>query len=97
MPGMQEAHVPSRNPAPRPSRPEAGADGFFAPGLIDIDAIARLCERSPVPVNIMMMPGAPSSVKLARAGVARISHGPGPYKVAMSALRDAAEKALDIR
>lgn len=75
---------------------EAGADGFFAPGLVDIDAIARLCERSPLPVNIMTMPGAPSTVELAQAGVARISYGPGPYKVAMSALKDAAEQALDI-
>ena len=33
---------------------EAGADGLFAPGLANIDLIARLAEWSPLPLNIMV-------------------------------------------
>src|SRR5262245_42287737 len=33
---------------------EAGADGLFAPGLSDIDLIARLADASPLPLNIMV-------------------------------------------
>jgi len=69
---------------------EAGANGFFVPGLIARDLIARLCERSPVPVNVMAVPGGPDADQLADAGVARISHGPAPYRQMVAALRSAA-------
>ena len=59
---------------------EAGANGFFAPGLGDRDLIGRLCEASPLPINIMAMPGAPDAEALGALGVARISHGPFPYR-----------------
>ena len=59
---------------------EAGASGLFFPGLADPDLIGRVCEDSPLPVNIMAMPGAPSAEQLASLGVARISHGPWPYR-----------------
>lgn len=69
---------------------EAGADGLFVPGLVARDLIARLCERSPLPVNVMALPAAPSADQLAEAGVARISHGPAPYRQMVAALRTAA-------
>jgi 2-methylisocitrate lyase-like PEP mutase family enzyme len=72
---------------------EAGANGLFVPGLVDADLIARICAESPLPVNVMAMPGAPDVARLAALGVARISHGPGPYRLAMEALRRAAETA----
>lgn len=68
----------------------AGASGFFAPGLKDEARIARLCEVSPLPVNIMAFPGVPDRARLAALGVARISHGPFPWRLAMKALADAA-------
>lgn len=68
----------------------AGADGLFVPGLADPDLIAALCKASPLPVNIMVGPGTPPTAALAQAGVARISHGPGPYLAAMKAVQDAA-------
>ena len=74
---------------------DAGADGLFVPGLVDEALIARACERSPLPVNIMMSPGAPPAARLAALGVARISHGPGPYRLAMRALAEAARAAHD--
>jgi 2-methylisocitrate lyase-like PEP mutase family enzyme len=38
----------------------------------------------------MAFPGAPGAAEVAATGVARISHGPFPYKLAMKALKDAA-------
>jgi len=69
---------------------EAGASGFFAPGLADLALLERLCARSPLPVNFMAFPGAPGGAEVARTGVARISHGPFPYRLAMKALKAAA-------
>jgi 2-methylisocitrate lyase-like PEP mutase family enzyme len=73
---------------------EAGASGFFAPGLRDSRLIVTLCEQAPLPVNIMMLPDVPAPKVLAELGVARISYGGMPYRQAMNALRDAALKAL---
>jgi 2-methylisocitrate lyase-like PEP mutase family enzyme len=73
---------------------EAGASGFFAPGLVNPDFIGRLCKESPLPVNIMVWPGIPSSMQLADLGVARISYGGGSYVAAMEAFKEAGLRAL---
>lgn len=70
---------------------EAGASGFFAPGLADLRLLGRLCAASPLPVNFMAWPGSPSAAEVKAAGVARISHGPFPHKLAMKALAEAAK------
>ncbi|HMC91046.1 MAG TPA: isocitrate lyase/phosphoenolpyruvate mutase family protein, partial [Allosphingosinicella sp.] len=70
---------------------EAGASGFFVPGLAELTLLARVCEASPLPVNFMAFPGAPSAADVAAAGVARISHGPFPYRTMLNALKQAAE------
>jgi 2-methylisocitrate lyase-like PEP mutase family enzyme len=72
---------------------EAGADGFFAPGLMDILLIARLAEASPLPLNIMVGDTTAPLLVLAENGVARVSHGPGPYLMAIKALEEAARAA----
>ena len=72
---------------------DAGADGLFAPGLSDLALIGRLAEASPLPLNIMVDARTPPMRSLAEQGVARVSHGPGPYLVAMKALEEAALKA----
>lgn len=69
---------------------DAGASGFFVPLLADLGLLARFCAASPLPVNFMAFPGAPSAAEVAGAGVARISHGPFPFKLAMKALKEAA-------
>ena len=71
---------------------EAGASGFFAPGLADLRLLKRLCDASPLPVNFMAWPGTPSAADIAATGVARISHGPYPHKLAMKALGEAARE-----
>jgi 2-methylisocitrate lyase-like PEP mutase family enzyme len=73
---------------------QAGASGFFVPGLIDEALIERVCRESPLPVNIMMMSTAPSEQRLRALGVARISHGPGPYRMTQRWLEEAAKEVL---
>jgi 2-methylisocitrate lyase-like PEP mutase family enzyme len=73
---------------------ESGADGYFVPGLISEKYIEKLCAISPVPINVMMMPGMSSPKQLAELGVARISYGQGPYCQTMDALKEAGRIAL---
>lgn len=72
----------------------AGASGLFLPGLSDERLIARAVQGSPLPVNVMAMPGTPPMARLRELGVARVSHGPGPYRGAMQWLQDAARNAM---
>ena len=75
----------------------AGASGFFVPGLVDLSAIRELCNTIELPLNVMTMPGLPSAPALADAGVARISHGPAAYLLAMEAIRNAASAVHEER
>lgn len=75
---------------------EAGANGFFVPGLKNIKHIKKLCKLLRIPLNIMVLPDTPSLKQLAELGVARISYGPGPYCQAMEALKIAGIKALSM-
>ncbi|HUF70730.1 MAG TPA: isocitrate lyase/phosphoenolpyruvate mutase family protein [Longimicrobiales bacterium] len=61
-----------------------------APGLVDIGLIARLAEAVRLPLNIMVGDTTPPVHVLAEHGVARVSHGPRPYLLAMQALEAAA-------
>lgn len=71
----------------------AGASGLFVPGLADEILIARICEQSALPVNVMVWKGTPPLKRLAELGVARISHAGAPWRIAMDALKQAAETA----
>ncbi len=71
---------------------DAGASGFFAPGLMDETLIATMCHSSRLPVNIMMFTGVPLVKRLADLGVARVSYGPGPYRQTMRFLEAAASE-----
>jgi len=72
----------------------AGASGFFVPGLADPRLIARVVEEAPLPINIMVTDGTPTLQQMAELGVARVSHGPRPYRQMMKALEQAARAAL---
>jgi 2-methylisocitrate lyase-like PEP mutase family enzyme len=72
----------------------AGASGLFVPGLVASDLIGKLCAASPLPVNVMVLPALAPPAQLAKLGVARISHGPGPYRLAMQFLEKSAREAL---
>ena len=71
---------------------DAGADGVFAPGLADAALIEKLSSASPLPLNIMASSATPALDVLARCGVARVSHGPGPYANAMQQLKALAQE-----
>lgn len=73
---------------------QAGASGFFAPGLGDEKMIARLCEEVALPVNIIALAHVPDNQTLAGLGVARISYGPVPYRKMTKWLEDEARKAI---
>jgi 2-methylisocitrate lyase-like PEP mutase family enzyme len=70
----------------------AGASGFFIPGLQEEALIARICEESTLPVNVMVMDGLSGNDRLAQIGVARISYGPIPYIEAMNGVREQAAR-----
>jgi len=73
---------------------DVGANGLFAPGLSNPRLIAHLAEASPLPLNIMVDDATPPLSQLAGHGVARVSHGPRPYLLAMKTLEQAARAAL---
>ncbi|HEY1920959.1 MAG TPA: isocitrate lyase/phosphoenolpyruvate mutase family protein [Streptosporangiaceae bacterium] len=70
----------------------AGADSLFVPGLIDLEAIARLAA-GPLPVAVMAWAGAPSVAEFAAAGAVRISLGAA---VAQAAYAVAARATAEI-
>ncbi|MFC9689556.1 isocitrate lyase/phosphoenolpyruvate mutase family protein [Kribbella sp. NPDC056951] len=55
---------------------EAGADVLFVPAVVDAPTIRTLAAHSPLPLNVMAGPGAPSVPALVELGVTRISVGP---------------------
>ncbi|GJF27715.1 2-methylisocitrate lyase [Kitasatospora sp. NE20-6] len=73
---------------------EAGADSLFVPGLLDLDTLAVLAGRSPLPVNAMAGPGGPGVAALAAAGVRRVSVGTAVTQAAYSAVHRAAVELL---
>ncbi len=73
---------------------EAGASGFFVPGLRDLASIEKVCQTSPLPVNILMFPNMPTHQQLADVGVARISYGAGSYRQMLAAFKEAARQIL---
>lgn len=75
---------------------DAGANSLFVPFVSDPALIARICEGSPLPVNILAGAGVPDIKALAELGVARISHGHGPWSKAMQDLTDAAKAAMAV-
>ncbi len=73
---------------------QAGAHGFFAPGLADERLIETLCATVALPVNIIALPGVPPRRRLAELGVARISHGPVPWRKMAAWLETQAREAI---
>ncbi|MCL4247163.1 MAG: isocitrate lyase/PEP mutase family protein [Anaerolineae bacterium] len=73
---------------------EAGASGFFAPGLRDGSLIEKLCATCTLPVNVLAHPDSLPQAQLASLGVARISHGPFPYRRLIDLLKIHARDVL---
>lgn len=73
----------------------AGADSLFVPGLIDLDTLRTLVEQSPLPVNVMVWPGAPTVAELEAVGVRRISVGTAIAQAAYAVAERAAAELLE--
>ncbi|MGK3202939.1 isocitrate lyase/PEP mutase family protein [Amycolatopsis sp. MEPSY49] len=72
---------------------DAGADGLFVPGLAAPADVERIVGIG-LPLNLLFLPGKVTFAGLAELGVARVSLGSLPYRMA---LRAAAETAQAIR
>lgn len=73
----------------------AGADSLFVPGLIDLPTLRTLVEHSPLPVNVMVWPGAPTVSELEAAGVRRVSVGTAIAQAAYAVAERAATELLE--
>jgi 2-methylisocitrate lyase-like PEP mutase family enzyme len=93
-PGTHDAAMADAAIARGKAYADAGASGFFVPGLADLALLERVCKAVPLPINFMAFPGAPEARAVAETGVARISHGPFPHMLALQAFEDAARAAL---
>ena len=47
---------------------DAGASGYFIPGLANLELVERITKASPIPVNAMWLPGGPRNEQWASAG-----------------------------
>jgi 2-methylisocitrate lyase-like PEP mutase family enzyme len=74
---------------------EAGADGLFLPGLVDLETLTQVVAAVPVPLNVMMWPGLPPLDELARVGVRRVSQGAGAFLLAIGYLDRLTREYLD--
>ncbi|SEF32577.1 2-Methylisocitrate lyase, PEP mutase family [Amycolatopsis pretoriensis] len=75
---------------------DAGADGIFVPGLAapaDVEKIVGLG----LPLNLLFVPGKVTFTGLAELGVARVSLGSLPYRMALQAAADTATAIRDGR
>ena len=76
---------------------EAGADVLYAPGVSNIEEIARLCAAVDKPVNVLAaIPKMDLSLRdLEQAGVKRVSIGGQLAQIAYAAMFDAARELKD--
>lgn len=72
----------------------AGADSLFVPGLVDLDTVAELVRRSPLPVNVMAGPGAPPVPAFEAVGVRRVTVGTALAQTAYGIIQRAAAELL---
>jgi 2-methylisocitrate lyase-like PEP mutase family enzyme len=71
---------------------EAGAPTVFVPGPLGEEQIQTLVEAyGPQKLTVIGLPGGVSLDRLAELGVARVSYGPQPQRVALTALQELVE------
>lgn len=56
---------------------EAGADGIFVPGVVDVPTITALVAGVKLPLNVLARAGLPAGAELMALGVRRLSAGSG--------------------
>lgn len=74
---------------------DAGATGFFVPGLSDEKLISQICEAATLPINIMTRSNAVDAARLGQLGVSRVSHGPYPFFEQIESFKKSACTAIN--
>ena len=74
---------------------DAGAEVVYAPGLLDLDEIARVVREVEAPVNVLARPRGPSIPELSSVGVRRVSTGGALAMAAYGSLVSAARELLN--
>ncbi|AZH78268.1 MULTISPECIES: isocitrate lyase/phosphoenolpyruvate mutase family protein [Microbacterium] len=70
---------------------DAGATAVFVPGILDMNVTRQLVEGiGERKVSVIGIPGALAASEYEKLGVARISYGPLPQRVALTALQELA-------
>lgn len=72
----------------------AGADCVFAPGLTDLETIAKLVKAVEAPLNILALAASPPMAELERVGVARVTTGSGIMRAAMGLTQRIAKEMI---
>jgi 2-methylisocitrate lyase-like PEP mutase family enzyme len=71
---------------------DAGAPVVFVPGLLREPQVVALVDAlGPRRLTMLPVPGSPSPARLEELGVARVSFGPFPQRVALTALQEMVE------
>ncbi|MGZ4429616.1 MAG: isocitrate lyase/PEP mutase family protein [Nocardioidaceae bacterium] len=74
---------------------DAGAPVVFVPGILDERQVGTLVEAfGPQRLSLIALPGALPPHRMAELGVARVSFGPMSQRVALTALAELTESAL---
>jgi len=72
---------------------DAGAPLVFVPGRLDEAQVTALVDAfGPQRLTVIGIPGGLSLARLEELGVARVSYGPMPYRVALTALQELVEE-----
>lgn len=72
----------------------AGADVLYAPGLSDIEEIARVVHEVPAPVNVLLAADGPTVAELRKVGARRLSTGGSLAFAAYGAMASAARELI---
>jgi 2-methylisocitrate lyase-like PEP mutase family enzyme len=75
---------------------DAGAEVVYAPGLRSLDDIAAVVAAVGIPVNVLAVPGGPTTAELAAVGVRRVSTGGALARAAYGELVRAATELRDL-
>jgi 2-methylisocitrate lyase-like PEP mutase family enzyme len=72
---------------------DAGAPVVFVPAKLNEEQVATLVDAfGPQRLTLIGIPGMPSLARLQELGVARVSYGPMPQRVALTALQELVEE-----
>lgn len=73
---------------------DAGANCLFAPGIRDVETIARLVRDLRHPLNVLAGPGSPPIPELQKLGVARVSLGSSAMRATLGFAKKIASEVL---